>query len=158
MVMNMMENNLIKKIEDIFKQLNFLYDKLDLDDEDINYSIKISTFGKLKVLNHINAIVYFHQLDFSMNIIVFNIFTLNDDNNNIDTLDIYELVNEINSELLCGSYLVLDNKSIFFRSSMYCGSNFSELNASMMKRQIDIFIESLEKLFLILEDKERNNE
>lgn len=159
MVKNMIEYNSVEKIiEELFKQLKIKYSKLDLDDDDINYSIKFSTYGKLKLLNYINAIVYFHHSDFSMNFIVFNIYTLNDENYNIDTLDIYEVVNEINSELSGGSFLIKDNKSIFYRSSIYCGNDYSELNANMIKRQIDIFIESLEKLFLILESKEKNNE
>lgn len=159
MVKSMKKYNLIKSIaETIFKELGIKYEEVNFNDEDLNYLITFNTYGGLKSLNSIRGVLYFHKNDFTMNFIVLNIYTLDDENNNVDTLDIYEMVNEINSEMLYGSFLIEDNKFIFYRSSINCGINYSGLDKQLLKKQIDIFVEGLIKLFKTIKNKEDNNE
>lgn len=159
MVKNMKNYNLIKsKIETIFRDLKIDYEYVDFQDDDINYLINFNTYGKLKSLNSIKGIIYFHYSDFSMNFIVLNIYNLDDENMDIDTLDIYEAVNDINSELLYGSFLIEDNKHIFYRSSINCGKDYAGFDTQILKRQLDVFADGLVNLFNIIINKEHENE
>lgn len=145
------------KIETIFHELKIAYKDIDLQDDDINYIISFGTYGGLKSLKSINGILYLHFSDFSLNFIVLNIYTLGKNDCYIDTLDIYEVVNDINSEILCGKFLVEDNKSIIYKSSINCGDNYIGLDNQVVKKQIDIFLDSLSKMYIILKNKESSS-
>ena len=67
-------DNLKIKVETIFKDLHMEYEFLDFGDEDLNYDVNINTTGKLKTLGRINCILYFNDNDYSMNLIVANIY------------------------------------------------------------------------------------
>lgn len=159
MVKNMGKyNSLIDRIENIFDNLNIKFKSIDLDDDDINYIITFNVNKKIKHLNNIDGVLYFHNTDYSMNFLVLNVYNLDDKNNSIDTLDLYESVNDINSLLLNGSFLIEDNKHIFYKSSVNCGEGYYSLDEQLLNRQIDIFIGGLIKLFDILKAKDKDNE
>ncbi len=150
-----MNDTLIKKkIEKIFSELNIKYENGEFQDDDINYIITFNTYGKLKSLNSINAVLYLHHMDFSSNLLVPNVFSLRETDESLDTLDIYEVVNEINSDFPYGSFLVVDNTYIFYRSSINCGENYIGLNGLFLKRQLDTFAKGLEQLFMVIRSKE----
>ena len=150
-----MNDKLIKKkIEKIFSELNIKYENGEFQDDDINYIITFNTYGKLKSLNSINAVLYLHHMDFSSNLLVPNVFSLRETDESLDTLDIYEVVNEINSDFPYGSFLVVDNTHIFYRSSINCGENYIGLNGLFLKRQLDTFAKGLEQLFMVIRSKE----
>lgn len=151
MVKNMKNYNLLKdKIEKIFKELKISYEYVDFDDNDINYIISFNTYGRLKSLNSIRGILYLHHADFSLNLVVPNIYTLSDSDESLDTLDLYEITNDLNSELLYGGFFIEDNKNIFYKSSLNCNNEYIGLNDKILMRQINIFVNGLEKLFTII--------
>ena len=146
------------EIEKIFLELKVTYKYVEFEDDDINYVITFNTYGKLKSLNSVRGVLYLHSIDFSLNLLVPNVFTLSDTDDVIDTLDIYEAVNDINSGLPYGSFLIEENKHIFYRSSINCGENYMGLNEGILKRQLDIFIGGLENLFVVIKRIGQSNE
>lgn len=144
-----------EKMREIFDELRISYESIDnlFNDDDINYGITFKVHGKLKAINTIKGILYLHHYDFSMNFLVLNIYTLDDDDSNLDTLDIYEVTNEVNSILSNGSFLIKDNKYIYYRSTINCDKDYENLNKELLKKQIDTFVDGLEKLFNIIRFK-----
>ena len=86
MVKNMNDTLIKKKIEKIFSELNIKYENGEFQDDDINYIITFNTYGKLKSLNSINAVLYLHHMDFSSNLLVPNVFSLRETDESLDTL------------------------------------------------------------------------
>lgn len=154
MVKNMKNHEiLISKIESYFKELEIVYDYIDLQDDDINYILNISTIGKLKPLNSIPCMLYFSETDFSMNLIVLNIYNIK---KNDDTLKLYKIVNEANTETKIGNFTIIanesGNKKIVYRSLVNCGNDFSNLSKRLIKFQILSFISPLEKILFSLKE------
>lgn len=59
MVNNMRNySNIRLKLEKIFQSLEMEYSILEMEDDDLNYSIQINTVKKLKPLNSINGMLY----------------------------------------------------------------------------------------------------
>lgn len=81
----------------------------------------------------------------SMNLIVGNIYKCDNDD---DLLSIYEIINQTNIRTNIGNFNLIGNspKQIFYKSSVNCGYNFSDLNDELVKLQLDIFTDALEKL------------
>lgn len=147
MVKNMKNyDNLKFKIESIFKELHIEYSLLNLNDDDLNYDIQINTTGKLKLLGQINCILYFNNIDCSMNLIVGNIYRIQ---NNENILPLYEMLNEINQMQRAGNFTISnikDHRQIFYRCSVLCGKNFSELDKNLVDFHFRNFTSSLEIL------------
>lgn len=146
MVNNMRNySNIRLKLEKIFQSLEMEYSILEMEDDDLNYSIQINTVKKLKPLNSINGMLYLNGKDMSMNLIVGNIYKCDNDD---DLLSIYEIINQTNIRTNIGNFNLIGNspKQIFYKSSVNCGYNFSDLNDELVKLQLDIFTDALEKL------------
>ena len=148
MVKNMKTYNytdIQKKIESIFTKLKFEFSLLDFEDDDLNYSVQIQTIGKLKPLNYIDALIYFSNIDCSINFIVTNIYKLKDDSN---LLSLYEIINSINNELSSGKFSIYGNanKQIIYRCSSSCGDNFNNLTEETIIYPLLLFINMLEML------------
>ncbi len=147
-------NDLKTKVENIFNDLHITYEILDFQDDDLNYDIQISTAGKLKLLKQINCILYFSSKDYSMNIIVGNIYRIKKDEN---LLSIYELLNEVNQMQTAGNFTIYNatnDKQIFYRSSIPCGEDFSKLNKSLIHFHLRNFTSSLGILLEYLKRRE----
>lgn len=146
MVKSMINYDKLKsKIETIFRALRVEYSILELQDNDLNYSIQINTIGKLKPLNSISCIFYLCEFDMSINLIVGNIYRANDDDN---LLFLYKVINEINMYINNGNFTLINDspKQIFYKSSLNCGTDFSNLNDELVKYQLNVFISALERL------------
>ncbi|MBD5395899.1 MAG: hypothetical protein HDR71_16930 [Lachnospiraceae bacterium] len=138
-------NILKEKVETIFNTLNIEYELEDLLDDDLNYFIKINTIGKLKPLNTIECLIYFCEENFYSNFVTANIYKIKDDKN---ILSLYEILNKINMDTFVGNFLISgDNpKQIIYKSFMYCGEEFTDLDCDLIRSQIIYFISSLEIL------------
>lgn len=153
MVKNMKDYKQIKtKIENIFNSLEINYSILDLQDDDLNYRIQISTIGKLKPLNSITCIFYLCSVDTSINLMVGNIYRVNEDK---EMLFLYEIINNINMSISNGNFILTTDspKQIFYKSSVNCGDGFSDLDNELVAFQLSIFISALEKLLDTLKNK-----
>lgn len=147
MVRNMKNYNEVRnKIESILTSLNIDYTFLNLEDDDLNYSIDIPTLSnKLKLLNSIHSIMYLCD-DFTLNFISPNIYVIKNDE---ELSPYYEIINDANISLTSGSYTIFDAKDcnvIVYRSSINCGNEFSELNEELIRLHILLFLSSLEDL------------
>lgn len=143
-----------RKIELIFERLKINYELLDLEDEDINYDIEFNANGKYKAVGRINGILYFHHNDYSLNLIISNIYRLKESDN---LSFFYELINNLNINFTYGKFYVLTDKTqIIYRSNVSCGENYLLLNESLLQTHLDIFIDALEILFESIRSK--NNE
>lgn len=137
------------KIEKIFSELGIQYKRLDLDDEDLNYELKITTEGDLKPLNYIHCISY---LDFdrnTINTIIPNIYSVSNEDN---ITRLYETMNKVNMKTLTGVFNLFqsddrEKKQIIFRSTINCGENFSEIDTTFNKDYIFSLIFSLSYFF-----------
>lgn len=142
-----------KDVESILNELKVIYTYVDFEDDDINYLINFNTYGRLKSLNSIGGILYFCHSNFSMNFLVLNIYSYKGDD-----IRVYEAINEVNSQLLYGSFLIDDDdteeKRILYRSSINCGRDYCGLDKSVLKQQLDVFATGLEKLFDLLKSRE----
>ena len=145
-------NELKKKLELALEKLQIKYDILTLNDEDLNYSIQVSTLGKLKILNSINCILYFDEDNFSMHLLVGNIYNIKKADNK---LDIYRIINHINFNTPIGNFTIFgdDKEQIIYRSTVPCGKNFNTLDEELIKFMIIPFIISLEELINLLMKK-----
>lgn len=145
-------DNLKIKVETIFKDLHMEYEFLDFGDEDLNYDVNINTTGKLKTLGRINCILYFNDNDYSMNLIVANIYRIRNDEN---ILYLYEILNKINQMQRTGNFTIFnikDTQQICYRCSVICGKEFSELNKALVEFHFQSFISSLEILLKYLKE------
>lgn len=154
----MMKNiNYEDKIETIFKELHIKYKILNIpDDDDINYIVNINAFGKLKSLDSIRGIIYFSIDNFTMNLIIPKVYRCGI-NEGLDSLDVFEIINDINSSLLYGNFLIEDEE-VYFRSSFNCGENFSILKRDLLENQIDNFFKGLAMLFVLIKRRKNQNE
>ena len=142
------------KVQSILHNLKVKFTNVDIDG-DLNYSIQISTIGKLKNLNYINALLYFEMIDDSMNFFVGNIYKILKSD---DVLSIYEKINYINNTNYSGHFSVYGNekKQIVYRSSIFCGDDFCCLNEQLIQSIIIPFIAALEELIELF--KKENND
>ena len=150
-------NNLKAKVETIFKDLHIAYKLLDFQDDDLNYDIQINTTGKLKLLGQINGILYFSSNDYSMNLIVGNIYRIKNDKK---LLSLYEILNQVNQMQTAGNFTLYNaenDKQILYRSSIPCGEDFSKLSKTLMHFHYRNFISSLEVLLEYLKKSENNS-
>ena len=151
-----MENfeNLKSKIEPIFNSLRISYELLKLEDNDLNYSIRLQMGGKLKQLNSIPCVLYFHIHKPVMSLLVGNIYKVGTNEN---LLLLYEIINNMNSKIINGNFILLNDKEkqIFYRSSVDCGKDYSQLSPELIKMQLNIFIQALEELLDSLKSMER---
>ncbi len=138
-------NELKSRIEGIFDSLEIKYSILELEDTDLNYKIQISTIGKLKPLNSITCVFYLCEADMSINLIVGNIYRVYEEN---DLLFLYKTINSINMSIINGNFILTDDspKQIFYKSSVNCGDNFSDLDVGLVGFQLNIFTSALERL------------
>lgn len=143
-------SNLSQLVESIYNSLEIKFEKLNLNDNDLNYILNISTVGKLKLLNTITCLMYFSESDFSMTFIVTNIYIIENTNN---LAAIYNIINETNSNISNGNFSIYtgkENLQIVYRSRAYCGDNFSYLNEKLLKFEIIPFCRELSNLILSL--------
>lgn len=137
------------KIEKIFRKLGIQYNILDLNDEDLNYELKITTEGALKSLNYIRCISY---LDFNrntINTIVPNIYSVSNEDN---ITHLYEIMNKVNMKNLTGVFNLFqsddgEKKQVIFRSTINCGEDFCEIDTSFTKDYILSLFFSLSYFF-----------
>ncbi|SOY32197.1 hypothetical protein AMURIS_04955 [Acetatifactor muris] len=149
----MQHNDDIKnKIESIFNSLHIKYQILDFPDNDLNYTLQVSTIGKLKALKSINCMLYLRRIDYSLNIMVANIYKIKESEN---ILDIYELLNDLNLKISSGNFMIYGDstKQIIYKASVNCGNNFSELDSHLVKFHLVYFISYLEELLDLLKNR-----
>ncbi len=144
-------DNLKLKMKKIFDSLQIEYSMLELNDDDLNYRIQISTIGRLKPLNSITCVLYLCETDMSMNLLVGNIYRVNNESN---LLFLYKTINDINMSISNGNFVLTDDspKQIFYRSSVNCGDDFSDLDEELVRYQIISFISALERLLELLKE------
>ncbi len=147
--------SLKKTIESVFSELHIKYQILDFNDEDLNYTVQISTIGKLKTLNSISGLLYFQDYDYSINFFVANIYKL------VRTDNLFSLlnkINKINSTLVVGNYFITggNEQQIIYKNTNYCGENFSGVNKELIQFIILPFIASLEDLLNSLMENTNN--
>ena len=155
-----MKNQNRYKIEQILKELKINYDFLDLEDDDINYSITFNTSGSLKKLNsiNINGILYLHHNDFSLNFIIPNIYVFDKSKEN---MMVYDVLNATNCEISYGKFLIYkseDKREVYYSSSINCGNEYELLNTSLVKTQLDMLTNSLSKLLPRIIHNDKSNE
>lgn len=141
------------KVESILKALDVKYDLLNINkDDDLTYCIQISTIGELKPLNSITCVLYFQEFDYSMNLLVGNIYKIAEDEN---IFPLYEIVNNANIHILYGKFVIFGDeaKEIIYRGVINCGKDFCELNESLVRYQLILFTTSLEEILKSLKQK-----
>lgn len=86
----------------------------------------------------------------------FNCFKYLQHQKNDDTLKLYKIVNEANTETKIGNFTIIanesGNKKIVYRSLVNCGNDFSNLSKRLIKFQILSFISPLEKILFSLKE------
>ena len=135
-----------ENIEAILKSLNISYEKINLSDNDINYLIQYKTHGKLKPLNSISALLYFSSQNHTSNLIVMNIYKIE----NPEVLSVcYKIINSVNLTIAGGSFSIIEGEKqqIIYRST----SNFTfDMGSQLVAKQLDESITAIEKLFELL--------
>lgn len=152
--MRMKDYSLLKdKIEKIFEELGIEYKSVDMDDEDINYCIEFKADGPLAAIGVIRGFIYFHHNDYSMNIIITNIYKFENERN---FSFFYELINNINIILSYAKFYIPTNKSqIIYRSEISCGNEYECLNENLIRKQISNCTNALEMLLECVRKKEK---
>ena len=148
MVKVMQKNNkfTFENIEAILESINISYEKINLPDNDINYLIQYKTHGKLKPLNSISALLYFSLENHTSNLIVMNIYKIE----NPEVLSVcYKIINSVNLTIAGGAFSITEGEKqqIIYRST----SNFTfELGSQLISQQLDESITAIEKLIELL--------
>lgn len=146
MVNNMKNYKELKdKIESLFKLLDIKFKNIDLRDNDLNYDIEIEAVGKLTILNSINCMLYLTESDYTINLLVGNIYRINRGEN---ISDLYEILNKQNIHISNGNFYIFgeEERQVVYRSSISCGKDFSGLTEDLLKLQIISFTIALEEL------------
>lgn len=154
-----------RKAEKVFKELGieFLMEDFNKSDKDLNYLIHITTMGGLKPLNYIKALIYFNFSVFSMNLLIANIYKI-EESENINEL--YSIINKINLNISSGSFGIFEYdecgnhklSQIIYKSSINCGDDFSDLDKDLVASQLTAFINALPQLFDLMDERYKTNE
>lgn len=160
------DRDIIKeKIEKSLKQLDIHFSQLhyvdDIDDS-LDYKVELPATGISKVLKTIPCIFFVNLGNKTANLIALNIYRIEEE----DSLNnILSIVNEANARGRNGTWVVFNVKNgenierqIGYRSTVFCGSDFNNLNEESIKAQYDFFIANLNYLIEILFiERKRNN-
>ena len=154
-----MHNATKEKIEKIFKNLNVKYEQNNKIPNDklekiLNYKISFNTYGELKYLNIIGAILLWNE-DFSLDFLVSNLYKIEDED---ELLECFQIVNKANDHAYIGKFGVFNDEMIVYRSSSECGDGYVDLTEDLIKKHISAFSSNLLYLFnLIYEREEKKN-
>ena len=148
MVKIMQKNNIFtqENIEAILESINVVYERINLHDNDINYLIKYKAYGKLEPLNSISALLFFSPQNHTSNLIVMNIYKIE----NPEVLSVcYKTINSVNLTITGGSFSITEGEKhqIIYRSTINCAFN---LESEMISKQLSDSIVAIEKLFELL--------
>lgn len=134
------------KFEDILHSLGYSFEELNIDDEDINYSIDIVPTGNLKKLNSIDALMYLTPNTYYIYLLIGNIYKFQK-SEDIDPF--YKLINTVNESISGGTFTINEiTRQILYSSSIYCGQNFKE----MSKNKVVLLLEPTINNLLIMLD------
>lgn len=140
-------NEIKTKLESCFKELNYKYSLVDLNDNDLNYEVSIDSSYFFKSMSNIQGIFYACIGDNTITLTIPNIYYLDKKK---DLNHLYRIINDINSLLNHGRFLIKENLNhIVYSSSINCGENFSELTTMKIKSLSDDFFNNLIKLIAI---------
>lgn len=148
MVKIMQKNNKFtpENIEAILESINVSYEKINLPDNDINYLIQYKTYGKLEPLNSISALLFFSPQNHTSNLIVMNIYKIEDPK----ILSVcYKIINSVNLTITGGSFSITEGEKqqIIYRNTIDCAFG---LESEMISKQLNDSIVAIEKLFELL--------
>lgn len=151
-------NKTKEKLERIFSDLDIKFTYLDyFNDDDLNYELLISSTGVLKPLKTIRSICYYNFEDNTINILVPNIYKI-DNEDNIGSL--YKILNEANLHIVMGSFSIIENditksKQIVYRTTYKCEENLDNFTKSSFEEQLESLILNISYMFhLIKKDDE----
>lgn len=147
-----LESTLENRLESILHSLHITYNKLPINDGDLNYTIYISASGKLTSLDKIPCTLYLHKVDFTSNLIVGNIYHIDQTD---DLIALYETINKISFRTRLGNFLIHDiegKKQLIYKSSISCGRGFCELSNRLILLQVKEFTDCLEYILFQLMD------
>lgn len=127
-------NNIDLKFEKYLQELGVKYEKIDFDDDDLNYKITMNVKNKIRGINELEFLVYLQKEDSSIHILLLNIYNLIGK----DVNPYYKKINIINADLDFGKFIINEKlKQIVYSDSIYCGSNFKELSEHKIKILLD---------------------
>lgn len=142
-----------EKLEKIFFDLGIKFTYLDyFNDDDLNYELLISPTGVLKPLKTIRSICYYNFEDNTINILVPNIYKI-DNEDNISSL--YKIVNDANLHTVMGSFSIFENditksKQIVYRTTYKCEENFDNFTKSSFEDHIESLILNISYIFHLI--------
>jgi len=135
------------KIESIFIELNTKFEKIDYEDDDLNYLITINSKKYIENINTVNIVMYFNIDDNTITTIAPNIYKLNPKDSELKFL---QFVNKFNSELIFGRLVLNKNPRLLvytYESNLGCG--WENLDKEIIEK---IQLNNLYTLSRILED------